>query len=368
LSGIIFVRGIDVFQESLFTSVQLESFVAVEHPLRPIKRLIDQALQRLNGLFDSLYSEAGRESIPPERLIRAQLLQVLYSIRSERQLVEQIHYNLLYRWFIGLTIDDDVWDHSTFSANRDRLIDNNVICELFEEVVNLARKKNLLSEEHFSVDGTLIRAWASHKSFRPKDNDDDDTTGSGRNRDADFHGEKRSNKTHASTTDNEALLAKKGPGKEAHLSYMGHTVMENRNGLIVKAAASQATGKAEREVAAELLSQLPGKQRKTVGADKNYDTARFVGECREMNITPHVARNDKRRGGSAIDSRTSSKAGYQASQKVRKRVEEPFGWGKTVGLIRQIKKRGLTNANGVFKLTMIGWNLIRMCNLQEQCP
>lgn len=361
------MRGNDIFQESLFTTVHLESFVPIEHPLRSIKPLIDQALQRLNGLFDGIYSDGGRESIPPERLIRAQLLQVLYSIRSERQLVEQIHYNLLYRWFIGLTIDDEVWDHSTFSANRDRIIEHNVICELFEEVIRLAHKNNLLSDDHFSVDGTLIRAWASQKSFRPKDNGDDDTQGGGRNREANFHGEKRSNQTHASTTDKEALLAKKGFGKEAHLSYMGHTVMENRNGLIVKAAASQATGKAERETAARLLRQLPGKQRKTVGADKNYDTAGFVSECRKMNITPHVARNDKRRGGSSIDGRTSSKAGYQVSQRIRKRVEEPFGWGKTVGLIRQIKTRGLANANGIFKMTMIGWNLIRMCNLQEPC-
>jgi transposase len=360
------VRGVDVFQESLFTSVQLESFVPDDHPLRSIKPLIDQALKQIDWLLSTIYSEFGRESIPPERLIRAQLLQVLYSIRSERQLVEQINYNLLYRWFVGLTIDDTVWDHSTFSANRDRLIENNVICSLFSEVVNIAREKGLLSEDHFSVDGTLIQAWASHKSFRPKDNDDNDI-GVGRNLEADFHGEKRSNETHESTTDNEALMARKGAGKEARLSYMGHTVMENRNGIVVSAAASQATGKAEREVAIELLGQLPGKHSKTVGADKNYDTKDFVAQCRKAKITPHVARNDKRRGGSAIDGRTSSKAGYAASQKVRKRVEEPFGWGKTVGLIRQIKVRGLSNANGVFKMTMMGWNLIRINNLRGQC-
>ena len=359
------MRGIDVVQESLFTTVHLESFVPAEHPLRSIKLLVDQALERLNWLFDSIYSESGRESIPPERLIRAQLLRVLYSIRSERQLVEQVHYNLLYRWFIGLTIDDAVWDHSTFSANRDRLIENDVVCELFEEVVNLAREQNLLSEEHFSVDGTLIQAWASQKSYRPKSNDDDGN-GMGRNREANFHGEKRSNKTHASSTDDEALLAKKGPGKEARLSYMGHTVMENRSGMIVQAEASQATGVAEREIAAKLLSQLSGKQHKTVGGDKNHDTKSFVTACREMKITPHVAGNDKRPGGSAIDGRTSSTAGYQTSQKKRKRVEEPFGWGKTIGMIRQIKVRGLTNANGVFKLTMVGWNLVRMCNLRER--
>ena len=361
------MRGVDTFQESLFTTVHLETFVPKEHPLRSIKLLIDISLKNLTGLFEQIYSDRGRESIPPERLIRAQLLQVLYSIRSERQLVEQLQYNLLFRWFVGLTIDDTVWDHSTFSVNRDRLIEHNVIGNLFEEVIHLARQKELLSEDHFSVDGTLIRAWASQKSFVSKDTDDDNNGDSGRNSEVNFKGKKRSNKTHASTTDNEALLAKKGPGKEAHLSYMGHTVMENKNGLVVKAVATQATGFAESETAAYLLSQLPGKHRKTVGADKNYDTHGFVKECRDMRITPHVARNDKRPGGSAIDGRTSSRSGYKLSQIVRKRVEEPFGWGKTVGLIRQIKMHGLAKANSIFTLTMIGWNLKRISNLREQC-
>ena len=235
------MRGEDIFQESLFTTVQLETFVPAAHPLRSVRALLDEAMNQLSWLFDSIYAAGGRESIPPERLIRAQLLQVLYSIRSERQLVEQINYNLLYRWFIGLTIDDSVWDHSTFTANRGRLLEHDVITQLFEEVVNLARKKQLLSEDHFSVDGTLIQAWASHKSFRPKDDNDDRPSGGGRNAEANFHREKRSNETHESKTDGDARLAKKGPGKEARLSYMGHTVMENRNGLIVKAAASQAT-------------------------------------------------------------------------------------------------------------------------------
>lgn len=358
------MRGEDVFQESLFTTVHLESFVPKDHPLRPIKKLLDEAMKNLDWLFGSIYAGSGRESIPPERLIRAQLLQVLYTIRSERQLVEQINYNLLYRWFVGLTIDDTVWDHSSFSTNRDRLLENEVIPELFEEVVNLARKQNLLSDDHFSVDGTLIQAWASQKSYRRKD-DDSGPSGGGRNSDANFHGEKRSNKTHESKTDGEALLAKKGPGKEARLCYMGHTVMENRNGLVVKAEASQATGKAEREVAAELLVALPGSKKRTVGADKNYDTAGFVEDCRAMNVTPHVARNDKRPGGSAIDDRTSRHTGYQISQRNRKRVEEPFGWGKTIGQIRQIKVRGLAKVNDVFMMTMIGWNLTRMRTLQE---
>ena len=228
----------------------------------------------------------------------------------------------------------------------------------------MARKQKLLSDEHFSVDGTLIQAWASQKSYRRKDDDSEPPAGGGRNREAHFHGEKRSNATHESKTDIDARLAKKGPGKEAKLSYVGHTVMENRNGLIVKAAASHATGRAEREVAAGLLAELPGKKKRTVGADKNYDTAAFVAACRTMNITPHVARNDNRAGGSAIDDRTSRHAGYKISQRSRKRVEEPFGWGKSVGLIRQMKVRGLSKVNSVFMLTMIGWNLTRMRTLQ----
>lgn len=358
------MRGSDIVQESLFTTVHLESFVPNDHPLRSIKTLFDQSLDNLNWLFDSIYAEGGRESIPPEHLLRALLLQVLYSIRSERQIVEQINYNLLYRWFVGLTIDDKVWNHSSFTTNRDRLLNNDVITELFEEVVNQARKKQLLSDEHFSVDGTLIQAWASQKSFQRKDDEGDPPHGGGRNSEANFHGEKRSNKTHASKTDSDALLAKKGPGKEARLSYMGHTVMENRNGLIVKAAMSQATGTAEREVAATLLMEMRGRKRRTVGADKNYDTAGFVETCRAMNITPHVARNDKRPGGSAIDDRTSRHTSYQISQRNRKRVEEPFGWGKTVGLIRQMKVRGLAKANGVFMMTLLGWNLTRMRALE----
>ena len=358
------MRGEDIFQEALFTTVHLETFVPVDHPLRPIKRLLDEAMRHLDWLFSSIYADAGRESIPPERLIRAQLLQVLYSIRSERQLVEQINYNLLYRWFIGLTIDDVVWNHSSFSTNRDRLLENDVVTELFEEVVHLARKQQLLCEEHFSVDGTLIQAWASQKSYRRKDDDSGPPQGGGRNNEVDFHGETRRNETHESKTDGEARLAKKGPGKEAKLAYMGHTVMENRNGLIVKACASHATGKAERDVAASLLATLSGGRKRTVGADKNYDTAGFVADCRALNITPHVARNDKRPGGSAIDGRTSRHASYKVSQRNRKRVEEPFGWGKSIGLIRQMKVRGLSKVNSVFMMTMIGWNLTRMRSLQ----
>ena len=291
------MRGADVFQESLFTTVQLESFVPADHPLRAVKALLDEAMFNMNWLFESIYCDTGRESIPPERLIRAQLLQVLYSIRSERQLVEQINYNLLYRWFVGLTIEDAVWNHSTFSINRDRLLEHDVVGELFEQVLSLASRQELLSEEHFSADGTLIQAWASQKSYRPKDEDDEPPSGKGRNAEANFHGEKRGNSSHESKTDSDARMAKKSPGKEAKLAYMGHTVMVNRHGLIVKAQASHASGTSEREVAIEFLAELPDSNRCTVGADKNYDTAHFMQECRAMNITPHMAMNNKRPGG-----------------------------------------------------------------------
>lgn len=362
------MRGLDITQEALFTTVHLDSFVPKDHPLRAIKVLFDTALTRIDWLLDGAYSERGKMSIPPERLLRAQLLQVLYTIRSERQLMEQIQYNLLFRWFIGLTVDDAVWDHSSFSKNRDRLLEHDVIPVLFEEIIALARKKDLISDEHFSVDGTLIQAWASQKSFRPKSDDDQPPHGGGgRNTEHNFHGEKRLNETHESKTDPDARSYKKSKGSEAKMAYLGHTLMENRNGLIVGARISHATGKAEREIALELLATLPGEHRKTVGADKNYDTADFISQCRTIKITPHVAQNDKRRGGSAIDKRTTRHKGYQASMKVRKRVEEPFGWGKTIGPIRQIMVRGLDKANQVLNLTFIGWNLRRMVNIRGRC-
>jgi len=362
------MRGLDITQEALFTRVHLDTFVPNDHPLRAIKSLFDKALTRLDWLFDGAYSERGKMSIPPERLLRAQLLQVLYSIRSERQLMEQIQYNLLFRWFIGLTVDDPVWNHSSFSKNRDRLLEHDVIPALFEEIIELARKDDLISEEHFSVDGTLIQAWASQKSFQPKDEDDQPPSGGGgRNGERDFRGERRINETHESTTDPDARIYKKSRGSEAKMAYLGHTLMENRNGLIVGARVSHATGTAERETALDLLATLPGEHRKTVGADKNYDTKGFVDQCRTLKVTPHVAQNDKRPGGSAIDERTTRHEGYQASMKVRKRVEEPFGWGKTIGPLRQIMVRGLDKANQVVNLAFIGWNLRRMANLQEKC-
>ena len=358
------MRGADITQESLFSTVHLEHFVPVTHPLRKIRPLFNEALKRIDGLLDGIYSEIGKESIPPERLLRAQLLQVLYSIRSERQLVEQTRYNLLYRWFVGLSIDDEVWDHSTFSKNRDRLLDHGIVGSLFEEVVELARKQDLISEEHFSVDGTLIQAWASQKSFRPKDEDEPPTTG-GRNECRDFRGERRLNDTHESRTDPEAKSYKKSNGSEVKMSYLGHTLMENRNGMIVKAKVTQASGSAEREAALEMLDALPGKQRRTLGADKGYDTKGFVEDCRGKGVTPHVAMNTERKGGSAIDGRTSRHEGYTVSQRIRKRIEEGFGWGKTIGLIRQVKVRGKKRVNGVFLMTFIGWNLTRMKNLEE---
>lgn len=360
------MRGADITQENLFSTVHLDTFVPKEHPLRDLRKLFNEAMHRIDWLFDSAYAEGGRESIPPERLLRAQLLQVLYSIRSERQLMEQMHYNLLFRWFTGLSIDDPVWDHSTFSKNRDRLLEHDIVPQLFAEVVEMARKNNLLSADHFSVDGTLIQAWASQKSFRPKDEEDDDN-GGGRNAERSFHGEKRSNKTHESKTDPDARNYRKSKNSEAKLAYLGHSLIENRNGLVVNARVSLANGYGERETAIDMLAELPGEQRKTVGADKNYDTRDFVDQCKGMRITPHVARNTERTGGSAIDSRTTRHPGYGISQQKRKRVEEPFGWGKTVGLYRQVKVRGLARVNAIFQITMIGWNLTRMRNLQVQC-
>jgi transposase len=353
------MRGADVMQEPMFLTVQLEQFVPGDHPLRALRPLIDEALKGLNGLFEGMYADGGRDSIPPERLLRAQLLQVLYSIRSERQLCEQLQYNLLFRWFVGLPMDQRAWDHSTFSKNRDRLLEQEVIPALFGEVVAAARSRGLLSEEHFSVDGTLIQAWASHKSFRPKD--EPPRGGGGPNKAVDFHGESRTNDTHASVTDPDARLLRKSKGHEARLCYQGHTVMENRHGLIVAAEISHGRGpKAEWDTGLELLKRLPGRRRKTVGADKGYDTAAFVQGCRQHRITAHVASKVK---GSAVDGRTLRHAGYLASQRKRKRIEEPFGWIKLIGNLRQVKQRGLPRVNALFQFGMLAWNLVRMRNI-----
>lgn len=359
------MRGMDEMQEPLFTTVRLEDFVPADHPLRPVRLLVNVALKRLNGLFNVIYADTGRASIAPEKLMRALLLQVFYSVRSERMLMEQMRYNLLFRWFVGLAIEDVVWDHSVFSKNRDRLLEHEVVEAFFTEVMSLADKRGLLSREHFSVDGTLIQAWASHKSFRAKDGSDNDgpPASGGRNADTDWKGKRRSNDTHESGTDPDARLFKKSRKSPAILCYHGHILMENRSGLVVGAVVSHADGFAERASALQLLDCVPGSHAKTVGADKAYDTRDFVSDCRARNVTPHVARNDERWGGSAIDGRTSRHGGYRISQRIRKRIEEHFGWGKTVGGIRQTVYRGIRRVDQHFKLTMVASNLTRLARM-----
>jgi len=356
------LRGEHREDGQLFSYVSLESRIPKHHPLRKIRKLIDKALKGLDDLFDDLYAAEGRPSIPPERLLRASLLQVFYSIRSERQLMEQLDYNLLFRWFVGLSVDEPVWNPSTFSKNRDRLAQADVGKRLFDEIVRQARKKGLTSNEHFSVDGTLIAAWASQKSVRRKDgNDDDNPDGVGRNAGRNFHGEKRSNKTHASRTDPEALLASKSHGIAARPSYAGHTLMENRNGLLVDAELTPATGTAERDTAAAMATKL--QRGSTIGADKAYDTYGFVANLRGLGLVPHVSQNVNRTGGSAIDGRTTQHPGYEVSQRIRKRIEEPFGWAKEIGGWRQTKLRGLERVRQGFLIVMAGYNLVRLGKL-----
>jgi transposase len=363
------MRGSDGMQEALFTMSKLEDFVPSDHPLRAIQVLVNEALGRLNGLFNEIYADTGRASIAPEKLMRALLLQVFYSVRSERQLVEQLRYNLLFRWFVGLAIDDAVWDHSVFSKNRDRLLEHAVVEAFFSEIMQLADAKGLLSKEHFSVDGTLIQAWASHKSFRPKDGSDDQTpSGPGRNAQADWKGKPRSNDTHESTTDPDAQLFRKSFNTASILCYQGHVLMENRSGLVVGAVVTPANGTNERAAALAMLDTVPGTQPRTVGADKAYDTRDFIDACRERNIVPHVACNDARRGGSAIDGRTTRHQGYALSQTVRKRIEEHFGWGKTIGRIRQTVFRGLRRVDQHFKLTMTASNILRIARMPCAVP
>jgi transposase len=324
--------------------------------------MADRGLEKMSARFDAMYAKTGRPSIAPEKLLRAQLIQMLYSIRSERLLMEEIDYSVLFRWFIGMNLDEGMWDVTVFTKNRDRLLDGDVAREFLCEVVRQAREEGLSSDEHFTVDGTLIEAWASLKSFQRKDgrNAPPDDPG---NPSVDFHGERRSNNTHRSKTDADAMLARKGRGKEAKLSYSGNLLVENRNGLIVSTELLQAHGTAERDAALLMLEQVPGEHRATVGADKAYDTADFVAECRNMNVTPHVARNDKRRGGSAIDARTARHDGYAISQKKRKRIEESFAWLKTIALLRKVRHRGLHKVGWVFTFAAAAYNLVRMRNL-----
>lgn len=345
----------------MFSYVSLEERIPSDHPLRNVRRLADEVLKEMSKEFDGMYSKVGRPSIPPERLLRGLLLQVFYSIRSERLLMEQLDYNLLFRWFVGLEIDEPVWNHAVFSKNRDRLLNQEVAQQFFARVK--AKAAGLMSDEHFTVDGTLIEAWASHKSFQRKDNNDDQTPGAGAN----FHGEKRSNETHESKTDAEAKLYKKSAGQEARLCYLGHVVVENRNGLIVRAMATQADGTAERDAALLMLQDLTEGRtsRITVGADKAYDTQDFVQTARELGVTPHVMQNNKNRR-SAIDGRTTRHAGYELSLSKRWLVEKPFGWLKLIGPLKKAKLRGLAKIDWLFVFSCAAFNLLRIPKLREE--
>jgi transposase len=357
------MRGEDERSGSLFSYVDLETRVGQAHPLRVVRAIVNEALAALAGEFSGLYSPMGRPSIPPEKLLRAMLLQAFYSIRSERQLMERLEFDLLFRWFVGLGVDDAAWDHSTFSKNRERLLEGDVAAKLLNAVLAQPRVKRLLSTDHFSVDGTLIEAWASMKSFKPKDGGEPPTQGGGRNSEADFHGEKRSNETHASTTDPEAKLYRKGPGKEAKLCFMGHALMENRNGLVVDACLTQADGHAERIAALHMIEPRADRpQAITLGADKAYDVADFVNELRSMKVTPHVAQNTSGRS-SAIDGRTTRHAGYASSQRIRKRIEEVFGWMKTIAGQEKTKFRGRERVGWAFAFAAAAYNLARLPKL-----
>ena len=359
------MRGGDERSGSLFSYVDLEARVGKDHPLRSIRGIVNEALAALSGEFSALYSRVGRPSIPPEKLLRAMLLQVFYSIRSERQLMERLEFDLLFRWFVGIGVDDAVWDHSTFSNNRDRLLEGDLAAKLLSAVLAQPRVKRLLSTDHFSVDGTLVEAWASMKSFRPKDGSGEPPAGDGRNREADFHGQKRSNETHASTTDPDARLYRKGPGKEAKLCFMGHALMENRNGLVVDACLTEANGHAERIAALHMIEPRADRPRPiTLGADRGYDAEDFINELRSMKATPHVAQNTSGRS-SAVDGRTTRHAGYAVSQRIRKRIEEAFGWIKTVAGQERTKFRGRERVGWAFTFAAAAYNLARLPKLLE---
>jgi transposase len=354
------MRGSDKRPGELFSYVDLEQRVRADHPLRVIRELTDTALEALSGDFAALYSGLGRPSIAPEMLLRAMLLQAFYSVRSERQLMERLEFDLLFRWFVGIGVDDLAWDHSTFSKNRDRLLDGEIAAKFLTAVLAQPRIKRLLSSEHFSVDGTLIEAWASMKSFKPKESPDaGGTHAGGRNVPADFRGEKRSNQTHRSTTDPDARLYRKGPGMEAKLCFIGHGLMENRSGLIVDARLTRVSGHAERLAALDMIEGVADRPRAvTLGADKGYDAADFVEELRAINVRPHVARNTSGRR-SAIDRRTTRHPGYAKSQRIRKRIEEAFGWIKTVAGLRKTKLRGLPKVDWSFTFAAAAYNLVR---------
>src|ERR1700757_398268 len=357
------MRGEDHQQSHVFSYLSPEERVRPDHPLRAIREMVDVVLSQLSRSFDSMYAKVGRPSIAPEKLLRAQLLQMLYSVRSERLLMEEMDYNILFRWFVGLNLDDPVWDATVFTKNRDRLLEAEVAKEFLGRVVAHAREQGWMSDEHFSVDGTLLEAWASLKSFQRRDKTNSSPPEDPGNPTVDFHGEKRSNRTHESNSDPDALLARKGPGKEAKLSYSGNLLVENRNGLIVSSLVWEATGTAERDAAMAMLQEVPGTGRLTVGGDKGFDTAEFVRECRNMCVTPQVAQNLERRNGSAIDGRTTQHAGYRVSQKKRKRIEECFGWLKTIALLRKVRQRGTLKVDWTFTFACAAYNLVRMRNL-----
>src|SRR3989441_5916510 len=360
------MRGVDDQQNQMFSYLSPEARVRKDHPLRAIRAMVDEVLTQLWGRFDGMYASAGRPSIPPEKLLRAQLLQMLYSIRSERLLMEEIDYSMLFRWFVGLNLDEEVWDATTFTKNRDRLLEAEVAKEFLAQVVAQARSKGLTSDEHFTVDGTLLEAWASVKSFQRKEGKNPPSPDDPGNPTVNFHGEKRSNETHESKTDPDAKMARKGQGKEAKLSYNGNLLVENRNGLIVNTEVFEVNGTAERDAALVMLEQIRGTKQVTVGGDKGYDTADFVAECRNLKVTPHVAQNLERPGGSAIDARTTQHSGYAISQRKRKRIEECFGWLKTIALLRKVRHRGIFKVGWVFTFAAAAYNLVRMRNLAVQ--
>jgi transposase len=353
------MRGDDLQQSTMFSYVSPEKRVPADHPLRPIRTITDCVLKDLSRAFTAMYSKVGRPSVPPEQILRALLLQVLYTIRSERMLMEQLEYNLLFRWFVGLNMDDAVWDTTVFTKNRTRLLEADIAKKFFQLVVRQARNLDLLSDEHFTVDGTLLEACASLKSFKRVGESNQNPPDDPGNPTVNFHGESRCNDTHASTTDPDAMLARKGSGKEAKLSYSGHVLMENRNGLVTDVEVLPSTGTAERDAALMMIESIPGDGPVTVGGDKGYDTKDFVAECRNMNATPHVAQKRN----SAIDARTTRHPGYAVSQRKRKRVEEIFGWMKTIGGMRKLRHRGLQLVGWMFTFAAAAYNLVRIRNL-----
>jgi len=362
------VRGSDEKSDALFSYVSCEARVPGDHPLRAIRMIVDEALEVLSPDFERLYSKVGRPSIAPEKLLRALLLQAFYSVRSERQLMEQLDYNLLFRWFVGLAMDAPIWDVTVFTKNRERLLEGDVAAKFMAAVLSQPRVCKLLSDEHFSVDGTLIEAWASMKSFRPKDGSGGPPD-PGRNGERSFRGEKRSNETHASTTDPEAKLCRKGDGQSSKLAFMGHLLMENRNGLVVAAHLTQGSGTAEREAALAMIdSHRLGRRRITLGADKAYDVTPFVEELRARRVTPHIAidghatKTGKTRK-TAIDERTTRHPGYTLSQRIRKRIEEPFGWIKTIAQLRKTRHRGTRRVGWLFILAVAAYNIVRIPKL-----